>query len=64
MSFPDSKQTSIWKKMTLSAKYELFAANIHQLREFKRIGLKMKFPNDNPAAIEAKLSRLWLHARP
>ncbi len=64
MSLPDSKQTAIWKKMNLTEKYELLAATVRQAREFKRMGLRMKFPNDDPAEIEVKLSRIWLHARP
>ncbi len=64
MSLPDSRQMAIWKKMNLTEKYALLAATIRQARELKRIGLRMKFPQDNQAEIERKLARLWLHARP
>ncbi len=63
-SRPDPKQTAIWKAMELSEKYNLLAATVRQAREFKRMGLRMKFPADSPAEIETKLASLWLHARP
>ena len=64
MSQPDPLQISIWKKMSLSEKYELLAATVRQAREFKRIGLRMKFPDADPVEIENKLAGVWLHARP
>ena len=64
MSSPDPRQTAIWKRMTLSEKYNLLAATVRQARELKRIGLRMKFPSDSEAEIESKLARVWLHARP
>lgn len=59
----DPRQTAIWKRMSLSEKYELLSATIRQARNFKRMGLRMKFPKDTPAEIETKLARVWLHAR-
>lgn len=64
MSQPDPLQISIWKKMSLSEKYELLAATVRQARELKRIGLRMKFPDADPVEIENKLACVWLHARP
>lgn len=64
MSSPDPKQTAIWKRMPLSEKYNLLAATVRQAREFKRIGLRMKYPADSEAEIESKLAHVWLHARP
>jgi hypothetical protein len=61
---PDPKQTAIWKSMTGSEKYNLLAATVRQAREFKRMGLRVKFPADTPAETEKKLARIWLHARP
>ena len=60
----DPRQTAIWKRMSLSEKYQLFAATIRQARELKRIGLRMKNPTDTAEETEQKLARLWLHARP
>jgi len=59
----DPRQTAIWKSMSLSEKYELLAATIRQSRNLKRIGLRMKFPDDTAAETETKLARIWLHAR-
>ena len=64
MSLPDQRQISIWKKMSLGEKCELLTSTVRQAREFKRMGLRMKFPNDSPADIESKLAHIWLHARP
>ena len=64
MSSPDPKQTAIWKRMTLSKKYEILAATVRQARQFKRMGLRMKYPSDTPEEIETKLASIWLHARP
>lgn len=64
MSSPDPKQTAIWKRMTLSEKYELLASTVRQARQFKRMGLRMKYPSDTPEETETKLARVWLHARP
>jgi hypothetical protein len=60
----DPRQTAIWKSMSLSEKYNLFAATIRQARELKRIGLRLKHPTDTPEETETKLASLWLHARP
>ena len=57
-------QTAIWKRMSLSEKYNLLAATIRQARELKRIGIRMKNPAATPAEIERELARIWLHARP
>ncbi len=57
------RQTAIWKRMSLSEKYELLAATIRQARNFKRMGLRMKYPDDTPAEIERKLAIVWLNAR-
>jgi len=62
MSSPDPKQTAIWKRMTLSKKYEILAATVRQARQFKRMGLRMKYPSDTPEEIETKLASIWLHA--
>lgn len=59
----DPRQTAIWKRMSLSEKYELLSATIRQARDFKRMGLRMKFPEDTAAETETKLARIWLHAR-
>ncbi len=64
MSSPDPKQTAIWKTMSMSEKYQLLAATVRQAREFKRTGLRLRFPDDNAEQIETKLARVWLHARP
>lgn len=64
MSSPDPKQTTIWKAMSLSEKYQLLAATVRQARELKRTGLRLRFPDDNVEQIETKLARVWLHARP
>jgi hypothetical protein len=64
MSLPDPKQTAIWKAMALAEKCELVIATVRQAREFKRIGLRMKFPYESPTEIERKLAHIWLHARP
>ena len=64
MSLPDPRQTAIWKAMALAEKYELVIATVRQAREFKRIGLRIKFPNNSKAEIERKLAHIWLHARP
>ena len=50
--------------MALAEKYELVIATVRQAREFKRIGLRIKFPNNSKAEIERKLAHIWLHARP
>ena len=50
--------------MNYSEKYQLLAAAIRQSREFKRAGLRLRFPQDSPEEIETKLARVWLHARP
>lgn len=62
-SLPHPKQTAVWKSMDLSEKYRLFAATVRQAREFKRMGLRMKYPGDTPEEIERKLARIWLNAR-
>jgi hypothetical protein len=64
MSLPDQKQTAIWKKMSVSEKYQILAATVRQARELKRIGLRLRYPQDSPQDIESKLARIWLHARP
>ncbi len=61
---PDPKQTAIWKRMTLTEKYNLLAATIRQARQLKRIGLRMKSPTASPEEIETELARVWLHTRP
>lgn len=57
-------QASIWKRMSLSEKYQLTAATITQSRQLKRLGLRSKYPSATPQEIESKLARIWLHARP
>lgn len=64
MDLPDPKQTAIWKAMPLSEKYNLLAATIRQAREWKRIGIRLRYPESTPDVIEQKLARIWLHARP
>lgn len=64
MSHPDPKQIAAWKAMDLSDKYKLLAATVKQAREFKRTGLRLRFPKDSAGEIEVKLARIWLHARP
>jgi hypothetical protein len=59
----DPRQTAIWKRMSLSEKYELLAATIRQSRNLKRMGLRMKFPEDTAAETETKLAHIWLHGR-
>ena len=59
----DPRQTAIWKRMSLSEKYELLSATVRQARNFKRMGLRMKFPQDTPEETETKLASIWLHAR-
>ncbi len=63
MSSPVPRQTTIWKGMSLTEKYNLLAATVRQAREFKRMGLRMKFPRASPEEIETKLAQVWLHAR-
>ena len=50
--------------MSPPEKYELLAATIVKAREFKRVGLRLRFPQDTPEQIESKLAHIWLHARP
>jgi hypothetical protein len=57
-------QASIWKKMSLSEKYNLLAATIRQARDLKRIGIRMRRPQASPEEVEKELARIWLHARP
>jgi hypothetical protein len=64
MSLPTPQQVAIWKAMSYAEKYQLLAAAIIQARELKRAGLRIRFPQDGPEEIEAKLARVWLHARP
>ena len=64
MSLPSSQQTAIWKAMPLTEKVELFTAMIRQAREFKRMGIRMRYPEFSPEEVEQKLARIWLHARP
>ncbi len=64
MSLPSRQQVAIWKKMSPAEKYRLLAAAIRQAREFKRAGLRLRYPDDSPEQIESKLARVWLHARP
>jgi hypothetical protein len=64
MDLPSPMQNSVWRKMPLSEKYLLLAATIRNARELKRAGLRHRFPQDSPEEIEAKLARVWLHARP
>ena len=63
MSSPAPQQTAIWKRMSLTEKYNLLAATVRQARELKRMGLRMKFPAASPEEIETELARVWLHAR-
>ena len=64
MSLPDPKQTAIWKAMTGTEKYHLFAATIRQARELKRMGIRLRRPEAAPEEVEKELARIWLHARP
>jgi hypothetical protein len=64
MSRPDPKQIAIWKGMAPGEKCELLIATVRQAREFKRMGLRMKFPNESPSKIGERLAHVWLHARP
>lgn len=57
-------QSAIWKRMSLSEKYNLVAATIRQSRELKRMGIRMKHPTATPQEVEQQLARVWLHARP
>jgi hypothetical protein len=57
-------QASIWKTMSLSEKYQLFANTVRQSREWKRIGIRLRRPDASPEAVEKELARIWLHARP
>jgi hypothetical protein len=57
-------QSSIWKAMSLSEKYQLLAATIRQARELKRMGIRLRRPDASPAEVEQELARIWLHARP
>lgn len=50
--------------MTLAEKYQLFSANIRQMRQMKRAWIKHKHPEFTPEEIEKELARIWLHARP
>jgi hypothetical protein len=61
---PAPTQTSIWKKMTPSEKYNLLAATVRQARELKRIGIRLRNPDASPEEVEKELARIWLHARP
>ena len=61
---PDPKQTSIWKSMSCSEKYQLLAATIRQARDLKRMGIRLRNPGASPEEIEKQLARIWLHARP
>ena len=64
MSLPDPKQTVIWKAMSGSEKYNLFAATVRQARELKRMGIRLCRPEASPEEVEKELARIWLHARP
>lgn len=57
-------QTSIWKKMNSTEKYELLVATVRQARELKRMGIRLKNPEASPEEVEKALARIWLHARP
>lgn len=59
-----TSQASIWKRMSLSEKYQLTASTIRQSRQLKRLGLQLSHPTATPEEIEQKLARVWLHARP
>jgi hypothetical protein len=59
-----SSQTAIWKRMTLEQKLQLLTATIHQARELKRIGIRLRNPQSSPEEVEKELARIWLHARP
>ena len=64
MSLPSPQQTLIWKSMSGSEKYSLFAATVRQARELKRIGIRLRHPKASSKEIEKELARVWLHARP
>ena len=57
-------QTSIWKRMSLEEKLQLFTATIRQARSLKRMAIQLRQPDAPPAQIERELARIWLHARP
>ncbi|MBC8128453.1 MAG: hypothetical protein H8M99_15030 [Gloeobacteraceae cyanobacterium ES-bin-144] len=61
---PDSKQTSIWKAMSGTEKYKLFASTVRQSRELKRMGIRLRRPEASAQEVEKELARIWLHARP
>jgi len=50
--------------MTLEQKLQLLTATIHQARELKRIGIRLRNPRSSPEEVEKELARIWLHARP
>jgi len=64
MSSTPPTQSSIWKSMTLSEKYNLLAATVRQARELKRMGIRLRRPDASTEEVEQEVARIWLHARP